>query len=267
MKGIILMIFACLVTRNLQCQDLSQYEKKEFTHNGQILMYRILYPEDYEKDKKYRLIIFLHGSGERGNNNESQLIHGGSFFLQDTIRKKYPAIVIFPQCPKDSAWSYFQHIFDTVTKKMSFSFVHQDQPVTTEWLVKELIDSLINTNHVDKNFVYIGGLSLGAIGTYDLIERYPNIFAAAFPICGAGDTLMANRFAEQIPLWIFHGGADPVVNPEFSRGYYRAMLALGGEVKYSEYPGVGHNSWDNAFMEKDLMGWIFSKKNKDYSYK
>jgi predicted peptidase len=262
MKKIMFSACFCLLTQFLFAQDLSQYEKKEFTRNGQTLLYRILYPEHYEEGKKYRLIVFLHGSGERGNDNESQLQHGGSFFLTDSIRKNYPAIVIFPQCPKDSSWTFAQHRFDSATRKISFEFPHRDMPVTPQWLVKELMDSLIQTNHADKNYIYLGGLSLGGFGTYDMIERYPDFFAAAFPICGAGDTTMASRFAHKVSLWIFQGGADPVVNPAYSRGYYHALASMNTDVKYSEYPGVGHNSWDNAFAEKDLIGWLFSKSKK-----
>src|SRR4030095_14388480 len=87
-------------------QDLSLYEKKEYTSsNGKILPYRILYPEQYDKSKKYPLILFLHGAGERGSDNEKQLVHGATLFIADSNRKKFPCIVVFPQCPTDSSWT------------------------------------------------------------------------------------------------------------------------------------------------------------------
>jgi predicted peptidase len=204
--------------------------------------------------------MFLHGSGERGNDNEAQLLHGGSLFLQDSLRKNYPAIIIFPQCPKDSSWAYMEHHYDSVTKKMSFAFPFQPEPTIPAKLVKELMDSLVHAKAVDKKRIYIGGLSMGGFGTYNMLARYPRYFAAAIPICGGGDTLMARRFHRIPGIWIFHGDKDPAVNVEYSRAYFRTLQGLHANVKYTEYPGVGHNSWDNAFAEKDLFRWLFSQE-------
>jgi len=99
------------------------------------------------------------------------------------------------------------------------------------------------------------------MGTFDLLARYPQKWAAGFPICGAGAVENAKKF-KSIPVWIFHGGADPVVPVQGSRDYYEALKKLKAEVKYSEYPGVGHNSWDNAFAEPDLVPWLLSHKRK-----
>lgn len=241
-------------------QDFNQYAKKEFVRDGNTLLYRILLPLNYDAHKKYPLVVFLHGSGERGNDNEAQLVHGGSLFLQDSLRQNYPAIIIFPQCPKDSSWAFIEHHFDTATKKMSFGFPFHPVPTVPAGLVKELMDSLVHAKAVDKNRIYIGGLSMGGFGTFNMLARYPRYFAAAIPICGGGDTLMAARFYKIPGIWIFHGDKDPAVNVENSRAYFRALERLHANVKYTEYPGVGHNSWDNAFAEKDLLHWLFSNK-------
>ena len=110
--------------------------------------------------------------------------------------------------------------------------------------------------------MYIGGLSLGGFGTFDMIERYPKFFAAAFPICGGGDTMMASKYSKIIAVWLFHGDIDKSVDVKNSRQYYAALQNLHAEVKYTEYPGVGHNSWDNVFVEKELLPWVLSHAKK-----
>jgi predicted peptidase len=100
------------------------------------------------------------------------------------------------------------------------------------------------------------------MGVYDMIARYPDIFAAAFPICGAGKVSTADRFAKQVALWIFHGEKDDIVPVSFSRQYYKRLKRHDADVQYSEYPEVKHNSWTNAFAEKELLRWLFSKSKK-----
>jgi predicted peptidase len=245
-----------------KAQDFGQYQKMSFIRNGRTLPYRILYPKGYQKDKKYPLLVFLHGSGERGNDNAAQLLHGGFVFLQDSIRKNYPAIVIFPQCPADSSWSFIEFKFDPALRKNILVGPFQQEPTEPARWVKELTDSLVGTGVVDEKRIYIEGLSMGGFGVFDMLERYPDYFAAAIPICGGGDTTMANRFAGKTPVRIFHGGADPIVAVESSRRYYHALKRLGADVDYTEYPGVGHNSWDNVFVERDLLHWLFSNKKE-----
>jgi predicted peptidase len=146
---------------------------------------------------------------------------------------------------------------DTSGKVIGADFLTDALPTVPGALVKALLDSLLASGKVDAKRVYIGGLSLGGIGTYDILAPYPQLFAAAFPICGAGNIKTAANFANKVPLWIFHGSDDNAVPVDFSRAYYAELQKLGSEVKYSEYPGVGHNSWDNAFAEPDLLPWLF----------
>jgi predicted peptidase len=222
----------------------------------------MLMPADYDVHKSYPLVVFLHGAGERGSDNAAQLLHGGSLFLKDSIRREYPAFVIFPQCPKDSTWAPMKLQRDSTGKVTGLLFTGMgDQGTIPGQLVKSLVDSLLTTGKIDSKRIYLGGLSLGGMGTYDLLARYPHVWAAGFPICGMGNVSNAVKFAK-VPLWIFHGGADMVVPVAGSRDYYNALKKLGAKVKYSEYPGVGHNSWDNAFAEKDLLPWLFSNKKK-----
>ena len=247
----------------LQAQDVSLFQKAQFVLGKDTLRYRILYPQHYREGKKYPVITILHGSGERGSDNEAQLTHGGRLFVSDSVRQNLSAIVIFPQCPKDSSWRYIQVKRDTTSPTgRTFDFTPSSVPSTPARLVKALLDSLQKAGVADRRRIYIGGLSMGGFGTFDMLERYPAYFAAALPICGGGDTTRAALFARHTPTWIFHGDEDKSVDVRYSRAYYAALQKAGATVKYSEYHGVGHNSWDNAFAEPDLLPWLMKHKRK-----
>jgi predicted peptidase len=259
MKKIIFLLTLLAGIYFIQAQDLSAYQKQFFIRGADTLRYRILYPENYKKEKSYPLIVFLHGAGERGNNNESQLIHGGDLFLKDSLRRQFSAIVIFPQCPADSFWNRFTMRMDTsATFNQSLNI---SDLTTPERLVKLLMDSLAENKIADKKRIYIGGLSLGGFGTYDLVIHYPDYFAAAFPICGQSNTKLYTQKAAKVPVWIFHGALDNVVNPQPDRNLIIALQSMGAKnAKYTEYPNAMHNSWDNAFAEPGLLPWLFSFK-------
>ncbi len=125
-------------------------------------------------------------------------------------------------------------------------------------LVFELFDMLKQTLPIDNSRIYLSGLSMGGYGTLDAIMRRPNEFAAAMPICGGGDTSKASTISH-IPTWIFHGAVDSVVPVELSGSMYKALLEANGNVEYSEYEGVDHNSWENAFAEEEYLSWMFSQ--------
>lgn len=233
------------------------YEKKIFVRGSDTLRYRILFPLQYDQSKTYPLVVFLHGSGERGNDNAAQLSHGGDLFLRDSVRKKYPAIVIFPQCPDQQAWSVFGKNRDT--SALFYKTLNTAGLSTPERLVKELMDSMALKGPANKKRIYIGGLSLGGFGTYDLVIHYPNYFAAAFPICGQANVTLYTSVASGVPLWIFHGALDNVVSPQPDRELYQALISKKAKnVRYTEYPNANHNSWDDAFAEPNLLSWLFS---------
>jgi len=244
----------------MQAQDMSAYSHETFYHGGDTLRYRLLAPAGADMHKAYPLIIFLHGAGERGSDNAAQLLHGGSLFLKDSIRRQFPAYVLFPQCPENEALAPFRLKRDTSGKVTGAEFPTDVPPTKPGALVKALLDSLLTTGKIDSKRVYLGGLSLGGIGSFYMLASYPDIFAAAFHICGAGNTKTAANYAGKVPVWIFHGSADNVVPVSFSREFYAELKKRDAEVKYTEYPGVGHNSWDNAFAEPGLLSWLFSNK-------
>jgi len=229
--------------------------KKEFIYKGDTLLYRVLFPVNYDKTKSYPLVIFLHGSGERGNDNEKQLVHGSTLFTDSLNRLNYPAIVLFPQCPANDSWITLDEKPDN-----TFSFIDTRKSRKPLELTKKLIDSYKKTEAVDSKRIYVLGLSLGGMGTYDLICRYPKIFAAAIPICG-GVNMERLKKIRKMPIRIYHGGSDNVVSPEFSRNAYIELKADGSQrAEYLEFPGVGHNSWSSAFAQPDFLSWLFSQK-------
>jgi predicted peptidase len=240
-------------------QDQPLFEKKAFTSlKGTSLPYRILLPENYDKGKKYPLVLFLHGAGERGSDNERQLVHGSKLFLADSNRKNFPAIVVFPQCSTEGWWSSVQ--VDRNKEPLEFTFDYS-KPVTASLeSAIELTKQLTKDLKVDKNRIYITGMSMGGMGTFEAVAREPKLFAAAAPICGGGDTKSYNASIAKVPFWVFHGADDPVVNVKLSRDMVEKLKSLSATVKYTEYPGVGHDSWNNAFAEPDFLKWLFSNK-------
>lgn len=236
-------------------QNKDDFQKKQFlSSQGHTLPYRLLLPDNYDSTKVYPLVLFLHGSGERGQDNELQLVHGADFFLQADNRKNFPAIVVFPQCKKNGYWADMDFSGDQV----AFPFKSKVNPDLGA--VIELLDDLEATFSVDQNRIYVGGLSMGGFGTFEILARQPNRFAAAFPICGGGNPALVPIYATNLPLWVFHGDADAVVPVGLSQKVVAAIRKAGGSVCYSQYFGVNHNSWDNAFREPDLLSWLFSQQ-------
>ena len=233
---------------------LQVYQPEIFiSEQGDTLPYRILFPEGYDANnsKKYPLILFLHGVGERGSDNKRQLAHIGSFFAKPEIRAGYPAIVVFPQCPENSKWADYSHILNK----------EPENPATTA--MSSLIDlhkQLSNNPKVDKSRQYLMGLSMGGFGTFDMLSRLPDTFAAAVPICGGGYPQDVAKYAPHTALWVAHGAADNVVPVESSRQMLEALKKNKADVRYTEFPGVGHNSWDSTFEMPELMPWVFEKE-------
>lgn len=237
------------------------YQKKEYAYaEGKTLPYRILYPENYDKSKKYPLLLFLHGAGERGNDNEKQLIHGAKLFIKDESRKNFPAIIVFPQCPQENFWAVTKIDRNVQPFKIDFDYTAE-----ANWPLQaanDLVRKLVKEEAVDKSRVYITGLSMGGMGTFESVYRNPDLYAAALPICGGGDVTHYDKRITKTGFWVFHGAADAVVNVKLSQEMVEKLKSLKAEVKYSEYPGVNHNSWDNAFAEPDYLNWMFSHRKK-----
>lgn len=223
--------------------------------SGTELPYRMLFPPHYGEGGAYPLVIFLHGAGERGNDNLKQLTHGSKMFTNPVNRERHPAVVIFPQCPADLYWA-FDRRPDTGFGSGAFP---ADYPIPAILeAVRELADSFIASGKIDPRRVYIMGLSMGGMGTFDLVCRYPEMFAAAIPICG-GVNPERLRAAAGVKFRIFHGDADDVVPVENSRAAYVALRGFGADAEYIEFAGVNHASWNPAFNYPGFMDWLFSQ--------
>ncbi len=224
---------------------------------GDTLNYRMLLPKNFQKTKTYPLVLVLHGAGERGDDNEKQLLHGGDLFLKEEYRDSFPAIVIFPQCPDNDYWS--KVLVDRSTKPFTFNYKFNEGPTNALTSVIDLMEEMVDKPYVKTNQIYVIGLSMGGMGAFEILYRKPNMFAAAVPICGGGNPDSVTKYAKTVPLWVFHGAKDDVVNPILSTNMVSALLNNGGFPKFTLYDFANHNSWDAAFAEPELLSWIFSK--------
>jgi len=257
MKKIFLLAISAVAFISLFAQDRSLYSKDLFVRGNDTLRYRMMKPANYNPKKKYPVVLFLHGAGERGSDNEAQLTHGWNLFADSMNTAKYPAFVIFPQCPQNISWANVSVNRSAQPYQLEFL---SNQPMTKPlMLVSQLMDSLAESGSVNKKKIYVGGLSMGGMGTFDILWRKPNFFAAAFPICGGGDSTKALVYGRKFPIWVFHGADDPVVDVKNSRRMVAELQKAKAKVKYTEYPGVKHDSWTNAFAEPELLPWLFKQ--------
>jgi len=246
-----LLIFFCSIAGKSFCQPPLFSHHTYKNTSGDSLLYRFLFP-DNDTTRRYPLVIFLHGAGERGNDNEAQLKWGVMNFATDEHLKKHPAFVIAPQCPLNSLWS-------NSSRGKNGEIIFERTPSKSMRLLMELVTDVIKRFRVDTNRIYITGLSMGGFGTFDALQRYPHFFAAAVPVCGGGDVSKAASIAH-VPLWMFGGADDPTVSPNLSYDMVNALLKAGARPGFTEYPGVGHFSWIPAYSDPMMIDWLFSQR-------
>ncbi len=257
MKYLFFLLLICLFPFSSFAQDYSPYQKKYMVQGGDTMPYRLMLPLNYDASKTYPVVFFLHGAGERGSDNQKQLVHGGKLFLKDSIRQQFPAIVVFPQCPNDDYWGNLLRMHGDGDKR-SFYFLEDGPPGKHMLMLQELVCYVLNEYPVKKDQVYVGGLSMGGMGTFELVRRMPKTFAAAFAICGGANPATAKAI-KKVNWWIFHGGKDDVVPPFHSERMVAALKKAGANVQFTLYPNANHNSWDSAFAEPGLLPWLFSQ--------
>ena len=259
----VLAFLGCLVV--LQATDVraqqsdaavSKYSAELFSGpTGSRIPYRLLSPTRVEEGKRYPLVLFLHGAGERGIDNRKQLVHAAGEFARPDRMKQFPAFIVFPQCPQEQRWvespwdlpSGFGKFDKTPSKPMQAAL--------------ELVDSLIVKLPVDTARVYVTGLSMGGQGAWYAAAAKPRRFAAMLEVCGGGDPTWAADY-QGMPIWALHGRNDNVVPISRAREMV-AALTEGGyatELRYTEYPEVGHNSWTRTFKRTDVFEWLFAQR-------
>jgi predicted peptidase len=218
---------------------------------GGRLPYRLLAPKEVNPGEKYPLVLFFHGAGECGTDNAKQLVHGMNDFASDEIMETYPAYVVAPQCPEGEQWVDTPWSADAHTMK--------EKPTDALRQSLQLVETLAKEFPVDTRRLYITGLSMGGFGVWDAIQRHPDRFAAAVPICSGGDPAYAGKI-KQVPIWAFHGDSDAAVKPNRSREMIEALKEAGGTPKYTEYEKTGHDSWTKTYADPHMYEWVFAQK-------
>lgn len=244
-----------------KCQDVqpntamlkSIFTSHETTKaNGGKMVYRLYVPSNYDPEKEYPLLLFLHGAGERGDNNEGQFAHVITDLFQVENTPVDDAIILIPQCPNNNQW------VDTpwANGNYSTSRVAESDELKT---VMRIIGELKETYSVDDNRVYAMGISMGGFGTWDLLMRHGDVFAAGVPICGGADVSKAADLAK-IPIRTYHGGADTVVPFAGTRAMATAIEGNDPvDFAYKEYPGVGHDVWTRVAQDPSVIKWLFEQ--------
>jgi predicted peptidase len=251
-----LFVFACMalcaaVIRAAEPDPRERLEKRVFRNpQGESIPYRLFVPKGYDAVKKCPVILFLHGAGERGTDNWSQLLHAEVLGLVSEAGRP-PCFLVAPQCPDKVKW---------VDVPWDSKKPHHTpaQPTAPMRLALELLDALAKEFPIDPARRYVTGLSMGGFGAYDACLRRPGYFAAAVPVCGGADDSRARDFVGT-SFWIFHGGSDSVVPVNRSHSIYHLLKAAGANAKYTEYPGIDHNSWSRAYREPGLAEWLFAQ--------
>ncbi|MEX0668926.1 MAG: PHB depolymerase family esterase [Pirellulales bacterium] len=233
--------------------DAYESRSVSVTENGKPVefRFRLLRPPVGGPATKYPVVLFLHGAGERGSDNTKQLNYLPTWMAEPGLRQQHPCFVVAPQCRENHKWV-------DIDWSESKSSRQTAEPSADLAAAVAALDSVLKSEPVDPNRIYLTGLSMGGYGTWDLAARMPDRFAALLPICGGGDETTAPRIA-QLPIWCFHGDADNAVPVERSRQMIAAVKAAGGKPRYSELQGVGHDSWTPAYRDPAVLEWLFDQ--------
>ena len=226
------------------------------------LPYRVYYPSDYDinSKKQYPILLFLHGYGEAGTDNIQQIrVLDAKNQLIERVIKADNCIIVAPQCRTDAKYNWID-----VNQKWSIGSrdVLPKNPTISLEAATALFKTFLSNGKVLRNKAYISGLSMGGYGTWEMLVRNPDMFAAAIPVCGAGFPSLASTLVN-VPIWAFHGTADPTVPYEGTEDMYNAIVAAGGTLaRMTLYNGVNHNSWIQAYSEGTLIQWLFSNSRE-----
>jgi predicted peptidase len=214
---------------------------------GETMPYRLFVPPGYDAAQKYPLILWLHNAMARGSDNLLQIsgtdYAGTHLWTTPETQSKFPAFVLAPQVSDTKMWAR----------------PHANTPPVSIRLALEILDSVEKDYAIDLDRVYVAGQSMGGEGVWMTLAVAPGRFAAAIALCGYGEPWMIDRIAKT-PVWVFQGTADDIVPVEHAREWMAALRKAGGTPKYSEYPGVGHQVWDKAFVESGLVTWLAAQR-------
>lgn len=238
--------------------EASHFVERDVAVAGRHYRYQVFVPSGWTAKQTWPVVLFLHGSGERGNDNQKQLSQGLPPWLRDH-GSDFPAVVVIPQAPDDTYWTG-----------------------DSERMAMQALRDSVHEFHGDTHRLYLTGLSMGGYGSWQIAIHHPGIFAAAAIICGdivppsdEASLLVEGLPAQRdpygwaadrvgrLPVWIFHGSADNIVPPEGSRRMYAALKKRDANVRFTEFPGVNHGSWVPAYDSPELWPWMFSHRVAD----
>ena len=224
-----------------------------FCESDNGMPYRYYAPDDYSDEYAYPVVLFLHGAGERGIDNEAPLIHVLQDWFNDLESPIYQSIIIVPQCPEEEQW------VNTPWEQGSYD----SDAVGESSAIKEalsILDQVCQEDSVNLDRIYVVGLSMGGYGTWNLLMNHSDIFASGMPICGGADPSKA-EIVKDIPIYTFHGDKDSVVPVAGTREMVAAIRDAGGEkITYEEVPDVDHNVWSYAASRGDILRLMFEQR-------
>jgi predicted peptidase len=245
LSAFIALVILCAVVPLTANDAVDGFVARIYKNNHRETMpYRLFIPAGYDKSKKYPIVIWLHGAGGAGNDNLLQIsgdqIPGTRLWTKQENQMRYPAFELVPQSTGGWAGANGTKLSDE------------------ERLVVEILESLRSEFNIDSKRIYIAGQSNGGFGTWDMISKRPDLFAAAIPLCGGGNQILASNLIS-MPIWAFHGDQDSVIPVSYSRDMIAAIKKLGGVPRYTEYKGIDHDVWIPAFKEPGLVDWLFAQ--------
>lgn len=230
------------------------FAHKSHQHGEITIPYRIYIPFNYDPDKKYPLLLNLHGAGNRGSDNKRHLLFINRP-LSNPALSVDEAIILYPHCALENKWVH--------TNWYAGSYDLEQVPESEELkAVLEILEQVGKTYSIDPDRIYLTGYSMGGYGTWNLLMNHPDLFAAAVPMCGAGDPEKA-EVIKNIPIWAIHGAKDPIVPVKGSRDMAAALEKVGAKAfRYTELPEVEHDAWNYAFNTPEIFRWLFSQQKQ-----
>ena len=272
MRAASLVVLVALLTPSAMTQSNleTRFEARVYEDGtGESLLYRLFRPANYTPANEYPLVIYLHGGGGRGSDNLKQLQGGNAWaarlFSSHSVQTSQPSFVVAPQIdpPRGAGDGWgggkkpARNEWDRATTNVKFTPERTREPID---LLVRLVKSLATEFSFDTQRIYVTGQSMGGYGTWALVTRYPEIFAAAVPVCGGGDPGAADRI--EAAVWAFHGDADSAVAVHQSRMMIEALNSAGKNPRYTELKGVAHNSWEKAYSDPGLIAWLFAQRRQ-----
>lgn len=238
MKSFLILLIGCLLLQNCKAQSKSKLIDDSFeTIVKESFHYYLYFPEDYDENpsKDFPILLFLHGGGESGGNLEEVKSNGPPKLIAEG--NDFPFLILAPQNPHEKKWWNTQALI-------------------------ELLDEVVANNRVDKNRIYLTGLSRGGGAAWELAVQYPSKFAALAVVCGMSPLPYAGWIDKEMPIWVFHGTEDESIPFSESEEMVKKLKSMGYSIKFTAYEGVGHNSWEKAYTTEGLYEWFVEQKRK-----